>query len=257
MTGPEARQVEALASLVREVFGTGLVATYLFGSATMGGLKPHSDLDVLGVTTRPATDAERRRLVDGLLASRGPRPIELTTVVQSELRPWRYPPQRDFQFGEWLREDLEAGAAPPRPVPDPDLAPLIRMTLLSGRPLLGPPPAAVFDPVPDDDFLRAMTSCVDDVRRGLDEDPRNMILTLARVWRSVATGELCSKDEAAAWALDRLPGEHRAVLAHARAAYLGEAEEQWDELGTRIRAHADYVAGRIEQAKRPAAAVSS
>ena len=61
MTGPEARQAEALVSLVREVFGTGLVGTYLFGSATLGGLKPYSDLDVLGVTTRSATDAERRR----------------------------------------------------------------------------------------------------------------------------------------------------------------------------------------------------
>jgi streptomycin 3"-adenylyltransferase len=253
LTGAEARQLEAVVWLVRAVLGQQLVGAYLFGSATMGGLRPHSDLDVLAVTARSASDTERRRLVDGLLASRGPRPVELTTVAESEIRPWRYPPQRDFQYGEWLREELEAGVDPPRPVPDPDLAPLIRMTLLADRPLFGPPPAEVFDPVPDDDFLRAMTTCVDDVLRGLDEEPRNMVLTLARVWSSVETGELCSKDEAAAWALDRLPEEHRAVLAHARAVYLGEADERWDELRPHIRAHADYVAGRVRDAKRPPA----
>jgi streptomycin 3"-adenylyltransferase len=43
------------------------------------------------------------------------------------------------------------------------------------------------------------------------------------------------------------------VLAHARAVYLGEADERWDELRPHIRAHADYVAGRVRDAKRPPA----
>jgi predicted nucleotidyltransferase len=253
VTGAEARQLDAVVSLVRKAFGRDLVAAYLFGSATTGGLRPRSDLDVFAVAARSATDAQRRRLVEGLLASRGPRALELTIVVESEIRPWRYPPRRDFQYGEWLRPELEGGGEPPRPTADPDLAPLIRMTLLGGVPLIGPPPADTFDPVPEDDFLRAMAACVDDVLRGLDEETTNMVLTLARAWSSIETGQIRTKDDAAAWALDRLPEEHRTVLLHARAVYLGEAEERWDELRPRVRPHANHVAARIEQAKRPPA----
>lgn len=244
----ECQQVARVVALMRGVLGPDLVAVYLFGSAVIGGLRPRSDLDLMAVTARSASDRERRLLVDGLLAARGARPVELTIVVRSEIRPWRYPPRRDFQYGEWLRDELERGGEPPGPTNDPDLAPIIRMTLLADRPLLGPTPAEVFTPVPDDDFRQAMAACVDDVLRGLHEDTRNMVLTLARVWSSVETGTIRSKDEAADWALQRLPDEHRPVLERARAVYLGETEERWDDLEPRLQLHADYVAAKVRRA---------
>jgi streptomycin 3"-adenylyltransferase len=81
---------------------------------------------------------------------------------------------------------------------------------------------------------------------GIEEgDTRNGLLTLARIWTTLATGEIRSKDEAANWALARLPEQHRPVLAHARAAYLGEAPEDWRELALRVRPHVDHVVERI------------
>lgn len=77
------------------------------------------------------------------------------------------------------------------------------------------------------------------------DDLRNGLLTLARIWTTLATGEFRSKDEAAAWALARLPETHRPVLAHARRAYLGEETENWDALAPLVRPHVDYVVGRI------------
>ena len=85
-----------------------------------------------GRDPRRTTDAERRALVDGLLriSGRWPpidrRPVELTVVVQADVRPWRYPPVMDLQFGEWLRADLERGLPPDPPSPTPDLAPRAR-----------------------------------------------------------------------------------------------------------------------------------
>ena len=64
----------------------------------------------------------------------------------------------------------------------------------------------------------------------LDDDTRNVVLTLARIWTTLGTGEFRSKDAAADWALERLPEEHRAVLARARAIYLGDEPERWDDL---------------------------
>ena len=65
----------------------------------------------------------------------------------------------------------------------------------------------------------------------LDDDTRNVVLTLARIWTTLGTGEFRSKHAAADWALERLPEEHRAVLARARAIYLDDEPERWDDLG--------------------------
>ncbi|TDC51807.1 DUF4111 domain-containing protein [Actinomadura sp. KC345] len=252
MTGISAEvQTEAVLRLVGDVLGSDAVGAYLHGSAALGGLRPHSDLDVFVVADRPMTGGERRILGDGLLAvSRYPardglRPVELSVVVRSAVRPWRYPPEREFQYGEWLRDEFERGEVPP-PAPDADLAPLITMVLLADRPLLGPPPADVLDPVPRGDLARAMTAGVPELLSDLDTDTRNVVLTLARIWSTLATGEIRSKDAAADWALARLPDEHRPVLARARSIYLGDHEEHWDDLRPRLRPHAEYVMAAVE-----------
>jgi streptomycin 3"-adenylyltransferase len=246
-------EANEIARLVRDVFGADVRGAYLHGSAVLGGLRPRSDIDVLAVLCRRTTTGERRRLVDRLLgisgsgASEHARPVELTIVVQSDVRPWRYPPRSEFQYGEWLRDEYERGAIP-SPKTSPDLASLITMVLLGDRPLFGPPPAAVLDPVPFDDLLRAVVSGVPDLLGDLDWDTRNVILTLARIWWTVATGQVGPKDAAADWALARLPEQHRAVLARARAIYLGDVEEQgWGDLLVRARSYADHVVAEIDR----------
>nr|BFE79617.1 hypothetical protein GCM10020093_022180 [Planobispora longispora] len=125
-----ADQVQEVAGLVREVLGPEVVGAYLHGSSVLGGLRPASDLDVLVVSRRRMDDRERRALLAGLLgisgSAAGARPVELVVVVQSEVRPWRFPPIGDFLYGEWLREAFEAGEVP-QPEPMPDLALLITM----------------------------------------------------------------------------------------------------------------------------------
>ncbi len=74
-----------------------------------------------------------------------------------------------------------------------------------------------------------------------------MLLTLARILSTVADGGIRSKDVAAAWALARLPQEHRAVLARARAIYLGAEEERWEDIGPQVRPHADHVVAEIKR----------
>jgi predicted nucleotidyltransferase len=251
---PQQEQVDQIVALVRDVLGPDAVGAYLHGSAVLGGLWPRSDIDVLVVSRRRTTRKEKRRLVDRLLTvsgstSLGPRrPVELTIVVEPEIRPWRYPPSFDFQYGEWLRPEFESGNVEPWPTTtNPDLASLITMVLLGNEPLLGPPPAEVFEPVPRGDYVSAMAGDLDALLHDLESDTRNVILTLARIWSTVETDVIRSKDSAAAWALARLPEEHRAVLARARAIYRGEEEERWEDIWPRVRPHLDYVAGEIER----------
>ncbi|MGG8407995.1 aminoglycoside adenylyltransferase domain-containing protein [Streptomyces sp. 12297] len=145
----------------------------------LGGLAPASDLDVLAVTRRSLGDVQRRSLTKGLLEISGvtapARPVELTVVVQSEVRPWRFPPTVDFLYGEWLRAEYEAGVTP-RPEPVPDLALVITMALASDRPLTGPRPSEVLAPVPRSDLVRASVAGVPELLGDLDGDTRNVVL---------------------------------------------------------------------------------
>ncbi|MFE7271312.1 aminoglycoside adenylyltransferase family protein [Streptomyces sp. NPDC057623] len=225
-----------------------VLGIYLHGSATLGGLRPHSDIDVLAVVREPATHAQRRFLVQELLKVSGgaARPVELIVVVQDEVRPWRFPPTRDFLYGEWLRDEYERGVVP-GPEPSPDLAPLLTMVLLADAPLYGPPPADVLDPVPHEDLRRAIVAGVPELVAELDTDTRNVLLTLARIWTTLATGAVRAKDAAADWVLPRLPAEHRPVLAHARAVYRGDEAERWDDtLAPGVRPCAGFLVRAIE-----------
>jgi streptomycin 3"-adenylyltransferase len=247
-------QLDEVVAVLADVLGDDVVGAYLHGSAVLGGLRPRSDLDVLAVSTRQTTHDEKRRLVERLLVVSGsgspgpPRPIELTIVVESEVRPWRYPPSMDFQYGDWWRSEFEAGNLEPWPSrTNPDLATLLTMALLGNRPLVGPPPAEVLDPVPRADYVRAIAGGMDELAGDLAGDRRNAILTHARIWSTLATDMIRTKDAAADWVLERLPPEHRAVLARARAIYLAEEDERWDDLESRIQPYADYVAAEIRR----------
>lgn len=246
-------QVEEVAGLVGRVLGPEAIGTYLHGSGVLGGLKPASDVDVLVVSRRSMNDRERRALLDGLLEVSGSgspdglRPVELTVVVQSEVRPWRFPPTADFLYGEWLRHELLVDG-PPQPEPTPDLALLVTMVLSGDHALSGPPPARVLDRVPHADLVRASVSGVPGLLDDLECDTRNVVLTLARVWTTLATGEIRPKDAAADWALARLPPEQRPVLEHARELYLTTpySQENWSrELKARVRPHVDAVLTEI------------
>jgi predicted nucleotidyltransferase len=160
-------QIQPLMGIAHDVLAEDILAAYLYGSVVMRGLRPTSDLDVMIVSERPTSAAEKQELVLRLLEiSMKPRPLELTIVVQGDVRPWRYPPRRDFQFGQWWRAEYEKRNFEPWPSEtDPDLASLVD----------------------------GVEGLLDD----MDGDTRNVVLTLARIWSSLATKEMRSKDAAA------------------------------------------------------------
>lgn len=250
-------QLAAVAALITRVLGDKALGSCLYGSVVGGGLKPASDVDVLVVTRERLDAAERQALVRGLMpisGSRvGARPLEVTVVVQAEVRPWRYPPVGDFLYGEWRRDDFEAGRLPV-PEPMPNLAVEITQALAADRPLTGPSPRELLDPVPPADLVRGGLDGLPALLDDLPDDARNVLLTLARVWSTVATGEIRSKDAAADWALERLPPGHHPALARARDLYLtsGYADEVWDdEVRAGVPDCATALLARIEAAASP------
>jgi streptomycin 3"-adenylyltransferase len=258
LAATDQQQLAAVLELVIDELGDALVGVWLYGSAVSGGLKPESDLDVLALARRRTTDDERRRMVDGLLAVSGrrarlgpARSIELSIVAEGDVRPWRYPPRLDLQYGDWLRDDFERGDRQPWRNPNPDLAVLLTSARHMSRPLLGPPASDAFDAVPQRDLVQAMTDELPTLLDDLDGDTRNVILTLARMWVTLATGEIRSKDAAADWALARLPDEARPALEHARAIYLGEQPEDWSGQEAGVAPLVDRLVAEIRRLAEP------
>ncbi len=250
-----AAQTTAALAVAREVIGPGVVGAYLYGSAVTGGLRPDSDIDLFVVASRRLTVDEKRRLIEGLtplswrrLRPSTWRPLELTLVVQTEVRPWRYPPRFDFQYGEWLRTDFDRGELEPWPDVNPDVAVLVTMVRERSQTLLGAPATEALDPVPRADLVRAMTDELETLLTDLDDDTRNVLLTLARMWSTIVTGTIRSKDEATDWALERLPDQHLPVVRLARDAYRGEAEDDWTRRLPEARAAARVMADEINRA---------
>lgn len=250
-------QRDRVVELVRAVLGGSLVGCYAHGSAVGGGLRPASDLDVLAVSEAPLDERQRRSLTDGCLALSGMggelRPVELTVVVREDVVPWRYPPVGDYLFGEWRRAEFEAGAVPER-APMPDLALVITTALEGASPLAGAEPGEVFDAVPVGDVVRASVEGLDELLAEVDTDTRNVVLTVARVWSTTATGRIVAKDEAASWAARRLPDEYVPVVEHARELYLGStyAEEVWPEpVLARVHACVEWMADEARRTHPP------
>ncbi len=231
-------EISAQLSQACEVIGRHLasarLAMHLYGSALDGGLKPYSDIDMLvTVATRLDENARRKLMLDLLNVSAPPghdktlRALEITVVVRDDVMPWRYPARRELQFGEWLRQDILAGIFEP-PAFDADLAILLTKARQHGIALMGPRAEDFFDPVPKIDLYRALAGTLELWNRPSDwaGDERNVVLTMARIWYSAASGSIASKDAAADWAMRRLPTEHASVLQEARQAYLGHGEDK-------------------------------
>ncbi|MBN9167605.1 MAG: ANT(3'') family aminoglycoside nucleotidyltransferase [Myxococcales bacterium 68-20] len=236
---------QAQAVLERHLAGN-IVALHLFGSAVDEGLRRDSDIDLMATVRVPLAADARRSLMNALLQVSGRpgghasmRPLEVTIVVHGEVVPWRYPPMRELQFGEWLRKDLEAGVVEPTVV-DRDLAILLTKLRQHSVALRGQPAAEVFDPVPRVDFVQALRDTLElwNGPPDWEGDERNVVLALARIWFSAGTGRIASKDSAAAWVLERLPAALSPVLASARLAYLGTGT---DDLADRPAEVAEFV----------------
>lgn len=253
-------QVSSVQAVLKSHLGGNLRAIHLFGSAVDGGLKPGSDIDLMVSINDPLPEPVRRALMTDLLAhSAWPgssdtlRALEVTVVALGEIVPWRYPPRREMQFGEWLREDIEAGRFEPALV-DHDLAILITKLRRHSSALLGPSAAELFEEVPRSDFRRSLLDTIAQWNEEPDwlGEERNILLALARIWFSASTGDIVSKDVAAAWAAQRLPPTCRSLMERAAAAYLGGGEDEpaWARMPVAETIH--FCKGEIERALKRA-----
>lgn len=194
--------VRALAEVISE--HAELVGVYLHGSAALGGFDAgSSDVDVLAVVGGAATEARQRKLGEALAAAGPDCPgagLELsviTAATAAELGDCRF--ELHVATGE-DGQTVIAGAGHPG---DPDL--VLHTAVCRGHAITvtGPPPAAVFGPVPRDRVLGALA---DELRWGLEHGSAPYaVLNACRALRFAAEGRFCSKVAGGRWYLARDP----------------------------------------------------
>lgn len=247
-------QISQSLTLLKDILGQDLQGVYLYGSIIVGGLQKYSDIDIFVVSGRSTTYEERAKLVANILQISGiyekssKPPIEMMIVVKSEINPWHYPPKFDFQYGDWLRTEFENDNIEPWPTKEmPDLALLITQVLLANKILLGPSPDQLLCKIPYRDVLTATKKSLRTLMADLRSDTRNVLLTYARIWKRVETDTICSKPDAAAWAINNLPEEYKPVIKRACAICIGEENEYWDDIKALIQPCADYIVHQINK----------
>jgi predicted nucleotidyltransferase len=246
------QQLKNCLELLKTILGSDLLSVYLYGSSLVGGLQKYSDIDLFVVMTRTTTSAEKTRLVANLLQISGlymkssKRPIEMTLVKKAMINPWQYPPRFDFQYGEWLRESFEKGITEPWQNDEmPDLALIATQVLLKSQTLWGEKPEQLLAHVPYHDFMKAMLHDLNRLATDLKQDTRNVLLTYARIWSTLATNAIRSKPAAADWAMKHLPKKYQLVMKRAKSIYIGIENEHWDDIEVLVKPCADFMVDKI------------
>jgi hypothetical protein len=207
---------------------------YLRGSLAMGGFRPESsDIDLLVVTYQRVKDGEFASLVElhnALAASDLPfaNRIEIAYIDQYALR--RYQPGQRFptmgqgetlawaeHHANWI---LERWVVRER-----------------GIALFGPLPITLIDPISRAELVDATRARLQDwaVWASDINDPEwqwprrhkfYVVETMCRSLHTLATGELGSKAQAVAWALQALPEPWRALVERSRAWQVDETVDE-------------------------------
>ena len=229
MTGPPEASalLNDLLAGVSQALGDNLLGFYLRGSLALGDFDPEtSDVDILVVTHHPVSDAEFEALTQ--LHARIPagheadaHHYEISYIDRASLKRFAPGERRHPTTGT----DWPFGRAEHR-----DNWVLERWIVREhGVALLGPDPKTLIDPIPPDELRAAVRSelqaRVRDWAGGETAPdwllPRSYqafeIETVCRALYTLARGELPTKPQAVAWALETLPEPWRSLVERSQA----------------------------------------
>ncbi|WP_246727707.1 aminoglycoside adenylyltransferase domain-containing protein [Chelativorans sp. Marseille-P2723] len=247
-------QAWSVTKTMHTLFHEALLAVYLHGSAVSGCLRPQSDIDLLAVIGSPMTEAQRKGLLSALLQISGrypapvggPRCIEVMVFLEENIAPPDFPARAEFIYGEWLRSAFEAGELC-WPISDPEHTLVLAQAAREAFPLFGPSAKALLPKIQSEHIRHAMRDALPALLQRLNGDERNVLLTLARMWRTAMTGEFVAKDSAATWAAARMPELEAVALNAAHEEYLGKVEVDWENLQAAARETAAYLYERVSK----------
>lgn len=247
------RQIKQVIDLAQKCFKDQLLGIYLYGSSVLGGRHKDSDIDLLIIIDDTLSNEQRHLLTQELLLISGKvgckekSPLEVTVINNHEIDPWQFPPRYEYMYGEWLRKQFEAGKVS-TPHHDPDLVILLWQARKYSEVLVGDKASDIIPNISSNGLEEAIKHALPDLMGNLIGDERNVLLTLARMWYTLEVKDICPKNVAATWVMDKIPHELSPLLDRAQKAYLGECEDAYYDKEETILL-AEFMKNKIESLK--------
>lgn len=221
-------QIQNTTQFLIDTLDSSIMGIYLYGSYVDGGLKHKSDIDIFVVINSNLKQEKKDTLVQGLLSLSGAidnkenkRYLEVTIINQNEFNNLHFPIHREFQYGEWLRQEYTKGYIPERVI-DQDLTILLRKIRNNSITLYGEPANELLPHVSNKEFDKAIRLLLPGLIEELEDDTTNVILTLCRMYYSLKTGQITSKDKAIDYILDYIPDRFKSMLIDTKNSYIGK-----------------------------------
>ncbi|HEU5228802.1 MAG TPA: aminoglycoside adenylyltransferase domain-containing protein [Ktedonobacteraceae bacterium] len=245
------KQIQAFCQQMQSILGDKLVAIYLHGSLAMGCFNPErSDIDLLVVIRRRLPSETQRQLMEALLAlSNAPCPIEISLLVEQELKPFQHPLPYHLHYSETWRQKIgdeladgswrrwnEAGRY------DSDLSAHLTIIHHRGITLYGPAAADILPEVPAEHYRASIVGDYIDARDTAMHNPVYFILNACRVHAYLSEQMILSKDEGGVYGLKTLLPEFHGSINQALEIYRGERPDTpFDEsVLTKFAVYMDY-----------------
>ena len=245
------QQVNQVISIAETILQGQILGIYLYGSATMNGLRPDSDIDILIITKQELSNSIRADLTKQLLKISGSvgciekRPLEVTIINQSDIVPLQFPPKCQYMYGEWLRGEMEAGEYP-QACNDPDIMILLWQARKNSITLKGAESKELIPAIPFHEIKKAIRFSLPGLISSFKGDERNVLLTLSRMWFTLVTEEITTKDVAAKWVILKLPERFPPLLTTAKEAYLGNLSDEWETVEKEAMALVEYMKKHLQ-----------
>lgn len=233
-------ELEKSLSFIEQTLGENCLASYLHGSAVVSGLKPTSDLDLLFIVKSPLDNKTRSTLITGLMSlsgainnQEGQRALEVIIFLLDDLSSQNYPTRCEFIYGEWLRESILTADNPLAifmPFKDHEMTLVYAQAQREAKLLNGINSLQNSPEVPFLEIRKAIQALAVILSENYHDDQRNVLLTLARMMRTLRYQDFISKDAAADWISPLLSEQSQTLLQLAKEDYLTGKPAQWSIL---------------------------
>jgi predicted nucleotidyltransferase len=223
--------IDKFVHLFKDELRDNLSGIYLHGSLAMNCFNPKgSDIDFIVVVRDNLTRENERRIIQNVLDLHNEmineRGIEFSVILESNLKPFRYPTPFELHYSDLHRERyLMDGSYKCGGAEDKDLASQLMVAYNRGKCLYGKSLDTICEPIKSKYYIDSIYHDVESAIQEVNDCPVYVVLNLCRVLYYLKEGQVSSKKEGGEWAIKSLSQDYQLLITKCLDNYASESDE--------------------------------